>query len=93
MKRKSHPKKEIEKALKYAEKNGWRIEGGGSSAHAWGKLFCPYNDKDCRCGERCVTSVWSTPRSPENHGKQICKVVDGCSTHQKKKILIKRRIE
>ncbi len=34
MARPSHPKKEIEEALKHAEGQGWRIEVGGS--HAWG---------------------------------------------------------
>lgn len=29
MARPSHPDKDIEKALKYAEANGWRIEVGG----------------------------------------------------------------
>jgi hypothetical protein len=33
--------------LQHAEANNWRVEMGG--AHAWGKMYCPYNDKDCRC--------------------------------------------
>ena len=37
--RSTHPNKEVEEALKYAERQGWRIEVGGS--HAWGKLYCP----------------------------------------------------
>lgn len=32
MARASHPKKEIEMALRYAEEQGWRIEVGGSHA-------------------------------------------------------------
>lgn len=71
------PKKEIEQALKYAQSKGWRIEKGGS--HAWGKIYCPYNSADCRCGEFCVTSVWSTPKSAENHAKQIRRIVDNCT--------------
>lgn len=59
MRRSLHPKKDIEAALKYAEERGWRVEVGGS--HAWGTIFCPYNDDECRCGEFCITSVWSTP--------------------------------
>lgn len=34
MTRPTHPKKEIEEALRHAEGHGWRIEVGGS--HAWG---------------------------------------------------------
>ncbi len=62
MARPAHPKKEIEEALRHAEGQGWRIEVGGS--HAWGRVYCPYNDEECRCGEFCITSVWSTPRIP-----------------------------
>ena len=41
MARKKHSKKEIEEALNYAEKLGWRIQVGGG--HAWGKMYCPGN--------------------------------------------------
>ncbi len=68
---KKHPNKEIQAALKYAEQNGWSIKIGGS--HAWGKILCPYNDADCRCGEFCLTSIWSTPRNPTNHAKHLLK--------------------
>ena len=73
---KKHPNKEIQAALKYAEKKGWRIEPVGS--HAWGKIYCPNNDQQCRCGEFCITSVWSTPRNPTNHARQLRRVVDNC---------------
>lgn len=73
---KKHPNKEIQAALKYAKQKGWRIQEGGS--HAWGRIFCPYKDSECRCGEFCITSIWSTPRNPTNHAKQICRVVDNC---------------
>jgi hypothetical protein len=73
-------KKEIEEALRYAETNGWRVEVGGS--HAWGKLYCPYNDDECRCGEFCITSVWSTPKNAGNHARQLRRVVDNCTTHK-----------
>lgn len=79
MVRRKHPKQEVESALQYAEQNGWRVEMGGS--HAWGKLYCPYNDNQCRCGEFCIASIWSTPRNPGNHAKQICRVVDNCTIH------------
>lgn len=82
MRRSLHPKKDIEAALKYAEERGWRVEVGGS--HAWGKIFCPYNDDECRCGEFCITSVWSTPRNPVSHARALRKVVDKCSTRQRR---------
>ena len=77
MPRKSHPKKEVEAALVYAESKGWRTEVGGG--HAWGKMYCPYKSELCRCGEFCITSIWSTPRSSANHGKQLRRVVDNCA--------------
>ena len=77
---KKHPNKEIQASLKHAEQNGWSIKIGGS--HAWGKILCPYNDADCRCGEFCITSIWSTPRNPTNHAKLIRRVVDNCIHQQ-----------
>lgn len=81
MARASHPKKVVEEAVRYAEEMGWRVEVGG--AHAWDKLYCPYNDVECRCGEFCITSVWSTPRNPGNHARAIKRVVDNCSARKK----------
>lgn len=83
MGRRKHSKKEVEEALKYAESQGWRVAVGGS--HAWGKIYCPYNDADCRCGEFCITSIWSTPRNPGSHARALIQVVDSCSAHKKKK--------
>ena len=77
--RKPHPKQDIEPALKYAEKNGWRIKVGGG--HAWGKLYCPYNDQDCRGGTFCIFSIWGTPRNSGSHAKQICRVINNCTKH------------
>lgn len=82
MGRKRHSKKEVEEALIYAETNGWRVETGGS--HAWGKIFCPYREDVCRCGEFCIKCIWSTPRNTGNHAKQIYQVVDNCTTHSAK---------
>ena len=82
MARATHPKKEVDHALKHAEANGWRVEVGG--AHAWGRIYCPYSDDECRCGEFCVASVWSTPKNPGNHAKQLKRVVDNCTTHKKR---------
>ena len=80
MTRSKHSKKEIEDALRYAEDNNWRVEQ--SNGHAWGRIYCPYNDLECRCGEFCVTSVWSTPKSAGNHAKQIRRVVDNCTARK-----------
>ena len=69
--RSSHPNKEIEAAVAYAEQQGWswaKVNG-----HAWGKLLCPHHDR-----EGCKIFIWSTPRSPENHAKQIRRDVDRC---------------
>lgn len=77
MARKRHAKSEVESALKHAESKGWRIETGGS--HAWGKMYCPYNDDACRCGEFCIASIWSTPKNPGNHARQLRRVVDNCT--------------
>ena len=90
MARSPHPKKEVEEALKHAEGQGWRVEVGGS--HAWGRIYCPYNDEECRCGEFYITSVWSTPKNPGNHARAsrlapraLRRVVDNCTTHRKRR--------
>jgi hypothetical protein len=78
----SHPNKEIAEAIQYAKKNGWKIKEGG--AHAWGKMYCPHNSQECRCGEFCIQSIWSTPKNPQNHAKLIKRVVDHCLFNQEK---------
>lgn len=80
MNRPAHPKKEVEDALKHAEANGWTVKVGG--AHAWGKIYCPYNDDDCRCGDFCITGVWSSPRNAGHHARALRRVVDNCTTHR-----------
>jgi len=82
MARKKHPKPEFDEALRYAEQHGWQVKVGGS--HAWGRMYYPYNDQDCRCGEFCIASVWSTPRSAMNHARQIRREVDNCQRLQQK---------
>lgn len=77
MTRDRHPDKDIEHALRYAESRGWSIEPGGS--HAWGRMYCPVNSNDCRCGEFCITSIWSTPRNPTGYARKIRRIVDNCS--------------
>jgi len=77
MARKKHSKPEIENALRYAEAHGWKVKPGGS--HAWGKIYCPYNNNECRCGEFCISSIWSTPKNAGTHAKQIKRIVDNCT--------------
>lgn len=84
MSRAVHPKKDIEQVLNFVEQNGWRIEVGGS--HAWGKMYCPYPNEKCRCGEFCITCIWSTPKNAMNHARQLKKVVEHCAHHEKQSI-------
>jgi hypothetical protein len=46
--RRPHPRKEIEAALQYAESNGWVVQLKKGNGHAWGRMYCPDNDADCR---------------------------------------------
>ena len=80
MARTRHPKTEVESAIRHAEAHGWKVQLGG--AHAWGKMYCPWNDDACRCGEFCITCIWSTPKSAGNHGKGLRRVVDNCMHQQ-----------
>ena len=72
-----HPRKEIEAAVEYAIQCGWRH--AKATGHAWGRLQCPWNDADCRCGTVYQISIWSTPKNPENHARQIIRLIDGCA--------------
>jgi len=74
MGRRAHPNKHIEAAVAYAEESGWKWIAPGKSAHIWGRLFCPYADR-----EGCRVAVNSTPRHPEYHAKKIRRVVSNCS--------------
>jgi hypothetical protein len=85
MARAKHPNKEVEAAIQHAEAHGWEVAVGG--AHAWGKMYCPYNDKACRCGTFCITSIWSTPKNPGNFAKQLKRVVDNCTTYKKQQAI------
>jgi hypothetical protein len=68
MTRARHPKKEVEGALKAAEEEGWTVSPT-SSGHRWGVA---------ECGSGCRVSVWSTPKNPGNHAKDIRRGVDRC---------------
>ncbi len=71
MSRPRHPDKHVEKAIQYAEAIGW--EARLSNGHAWGRLYCPHGTR-----EGCIISIWSTPRNPENHARQIRRDIDLC---------------
>ncbi|MBC8721614.1 MULTISPECIES: hypothetical protein [Paraburkholderia] len=81
MVRARHMKKEIEAALAYAEQHGWRVQDGGRG-HAWGKIHCPYRDAECRCGEFCISSVWSTPKNAGNHARHLRRIVGNCTARR-----------
>ncbi|MGA2257664.1 MAG: hypothetical protein ABSG53_23635 [Thermoguttaceae bacterium] len=69
----NHKNKHIRAAVNYALGHGWRLVLAGPRAHIRGKLYCPLHD---RTG--CDQVVYSTPRVPESHAKDICRAVDRC---------------
>lgn len=68
-----HPNKEIENAIRYAEKNGWTYKHSGGSSHAWGRMYCPLHAR-----EGHQLSIWATPSNPYAHARMIRRVVDKC---------------
>jgi hypothetical protein len=72
MARPRHPNKEIETAVAYAESMGWTVEI--SNGHAWARLYCPHHTP-----EGCIVSVWSTPKSCQNHAKALLRTINRCS--------------
>ena len=77
MPRPKHPNKHVEEALQEAEERGWRVEKREGRGHAWGRMYCPGGSR----GD-CIMSVWSTPRNPENHARQIRHRVEQCEHEQ-----------
>lgn len=66
-----HPSKDIEESVQHAEAHDWVwIKTKG---HAWGKLLCPFHDRD-----GCQIFIWSTPRNPDSHARSIKRDVDRC---------------
>jgi hypothetical protein len=70
-KRPRHPNKDIEAAVQHAEAASWVWSKG--KGHCWGRLKCP-------SGKRggCQFSIWSTPKNPVAHARQILKRVGDC---------------
>jgi hypothetical protein len=77
-----HSKKEVEEAVRYAEKAGWNITLRAKS-HCWGMMRCPYNDSNCRSGVFCQVSIWRTPQNSGSHAQKLQKVVDNCVRRKK----------
>lgn len=68
-----HPDKEIEAAVSGLEALGWRWRKPGKSAHAWGRMLCPLHDRS-----GCQASVWSTPRNPARHARDLTRAGLAC---------------
>lgn len=61
-----HPDKDIEAAIQHLETLGWTYRNVGKSSHAWGRMLCPQHDST-----GCQVSVWSTPKVPAMHARQL----------------------
>lgn len=72
-----HQNKEIQAVIEEAVNLGWRLVYKGSPIY--GELLCPFNDTTCRSGDYCRRSVNCTPRSPQNHAKDLIKGVRKCT--------------
>jgi hypothetical protein len=67
---KRHPDKHIREALKTIDALGWTVvEGRG---HAFAVIRCPHEHGGCQ------KSVWSTPRNPEAHARDLLRFVESC---------------
>jgi hypothetical protein len=53
-----------------------------AALHHAEECYCPSNLADCRCGEFCITSIWSTPKNPGNHARALLRVVNNCTAHR-----------
>jgi hypothetical protein len=68
-----HPNKHIRAAIEYAISHGWTLQKSGPRAHIWGRLYCPLSTRD-----GCAKAVYSTPKDPEDHAKDLRRAVDRC---------------
>jgi len=80
MARKRHPTKEIEDALKKLEELGWSVQPAkGQRSHSGGFVLCPAKLRNaCRDAVFCRMSVWSTPRDPRGHARELLRKAQGC---------------
>lgn len=74
MGRDKHPKKDVEKALQYAEEHGWTIEPKKKKGHNWGRAWCPEREDSAW--------IFSTPRNPGDHANFIRRSVIRCPHNQ-----------
>jgi hypothetical protein len=65
-----HPSRDVADAVAFALAKGWTYSPRRKQGHAWATLRCP-------AGEDTV-AVWSSPRNPGNHAKQIRRAVIRC---------------
>ena len=68
----NHPNKEIRAVLATAAAAGWIVKKSGARAHAWGTIRCGFGH------QKCWMAIYSTPRNPQNHAKQIQRKVLAC---------------
>lgn len=68
----NHSNKHIRDALRYAESRGWIVSKANARAHCWGRIRCQFGHRECQM------SIFSTPRNPENHARDIRRFVDRC---------------
>jgi hypothetical protein len=61
-----HPKKEVNEVLDYADMLGHKVEQT-AAGHKWGRITCSLGHR---------VSVWSTPRNPGNHARDLRKWAD-----------------
>ena len=79
MPRERHPEKDVEAALREAERLGWTVVKRNGKGHAWGLLRCPLPTDDCRCGKFCQMSISSTPQNAGSHAAKLIGKVRGCT--------------
>jgi hypothetical protein len=72
----SHPNKHIREALKYAKEQGWTVKKAGPRAHAWGITYRSFGHREC------WMSIYSAPKNPEGHARDIRRTVDRCPGQQ-----------
>lgn len=65
-----HPNKHINAAIEFAFKQGWIARPGH---HAFCVIYCPAGKRGA-----CQMSVWSTPKNPQAHAKDIIRTVENC---------------
>ena len=69
---KKHPNKEIQRAIEIALESGREWVETGKSSHAFCRLRCLLGHSEHQL------SVWSTPKNPEGHARQIVRKVKQC---------------